>query len=195
MDNSDINQIRTKQKFLFYFKHKYSQLIELDLIKRSVSRIINFSKRYVLFPVINQEQVKNILGIHRFRCYVIQIPLEEQEKINKINENYNIQKIVIDTEEYGELKEVMLKSLEEDNNNQINNIMNKTNGHKIPMMIDLSNTIINNNIILDGKTQNKLSEHVNKINIYSLSGERFMQMINHSKALTKIYNSEDNKLF
>lgn len=75
----------------------------------------------------------------------------------------------------------------------------------IPIIIDLNNyinqtltneIIIDENIyVIDNDTLIRMKNQIDKINKTQLNGDRFIQMINWSRELSKAYNHEKDKIF
>lgn len=75
----------------------------------------------------------------------------------------------------------------------------------IPIMINLNNyidqtltneIIIDENIyVIDNDILIRMKNQIDKINKKQLNGDRFIQMINWSKELSKAYNRENDKIF
>jgi hypothetical protein len=83
---NELQSYRNRQATLYNLKQKYSKLLDFDKISRSANRICNFIKKYVLFDVCNisDEQLHEINGIYRYRCYVYDIDICEIDNVNAI---------------------------------------------------------------------------------------------------------------
>lgn len=199
MMNNGINEYRYKQSFLHKMRLKYSNMIELDRIKRSVGRIVHFCKKNVLYEPCNisDDEVKKIPGIFRFRCYVYDI--EEESKL--LNEIFLTQAAIINTEQNEEIKQVLLNSLTSEINKQKECLRNSKTSLKYPIMLDLRDYMSETNdllleiniffddklFMLDKETVKRLHCECDKVNKKNLKYERYVQMLNHSKALSKTY--------
>jgi hypothetical protein len=193
-----ILEYRAKHKLLFekknrqeYLKNKYAQLIELDPIRCAVGRIVKFVKKYLLIAPINIDSAKisEISGIFRFRCYVYDIDCE----LSSIQETFSsqIEAISCCDEDY-DVKQIMKESLAIDKNILMQQLLESNSMIKYPVMLDLQiygidpNAYVffnDNKYIIDDFTRIKMINIYNRVNPYTLTGEKFIQMLNHSKAL------------
>jgi len=204
MDKSIVTY-RKQQKFLYDWKEKYSKLIELDKTKRSAGRIVNFVRKYVLFPPCNlsESMINEIPGIYRFRCYVYDI----QTEMDLLNDIYNSQAELINLESDINVRHSLIMTLKNEINNQKKYLINLKCSARYGILIDLRNYLYilfdvtsdiyvsfnDKNFILDDATAKRLIQQCEKINPNSIRSENFMQMINHSKALSQTYNLDKIK--
>lgn len=195
--DNGFNDYRKNQDILYNFSKKYSKLIELDLYKRSASRLVNFVKKYMLFNPLNisPEDIAEIPGIYRFRCYMY-----GGNEIDLINEMFNTRTHLLNEETDYEMREILNESLIIERDKQFKNAIKNNYIHGMPIMLDLryGKSYINNYGIaeilfddqyyyLEKSVTNRMINQSDKVNLSSIRGERFGQMINHSKALAITY--------
>lgn len=181
-----------------YLKIKYANLIELDFTKRMATRIVRFMKKYLFInPInINHDDIEKIPGIFRFRCYVY----DNDSRIDEIEHTFIEQLDVITCcGEDAETTQILRESLLIDKNTKLQKLLASNSIMKYSIMLDLQIYGIDANFPvsindktykLDDFTKEKLKIAFNKINPSSLNGEKFIQMINHSKALCATYMND-----
>jgi hypothetical protein len=112
--------------------------------------------------------------------------------------NEDMKSIENESDDY--LKNAMIYSIKDLQKTKFIKIIQECKITKIPIIINLSIhgynpdiPIFYNNIIyqLDEFTKDKIKETFERINPNTLKGERFYQMINHSKILKDSYNKKD----
>lgn len=184
-----------KHKRLKYIKNKYSDAIEFDKTKRVNSRIVRFCKKH-FFPVplnMSNTEIEQIPSIFRFRFYLYSGRLKEE--IMLINEIYNIECQSLDDCDDEYMKNTILNIQIEDKKNKI--IDAKKKFEMYPVIIDLrihgqhsEIPIIFNTkeYIIRDDVQDKIKKAYNKICSNTTISERFYQMLQWSKVLSKNYN-------
>lgn len=204
-------EYRERQKMLFYkkkedearqirlehIKNKYKDILEFDPIKRSNYRIVNFLKKHFFIKPINTSQIDidDIPSFFRYRCYVYDI----ESEIRAIEDLYESRLNIIDEDDEELFKESLKESLLNEKNKFITDLLNSSTVIKLPILIDLQiygtdpKTPIYFNdkmYYLNESTRKKISIAFEKINPSSLRGEKFKQMIEHSKALCETYKKD-----
>lgn len=196
---SALQKYREEQKFLFNFKQKYSKLIEIDDTKRRQWNLIHFMKKRLLFDVINKtsEEISEIDGIFRFRCYIFR-PIEEfrsEYEIETISFQNSLD--IIKLESDSSLQNTMKQSLNDERRKSLKIMIIHGLIIKYPIMLDLRLYGLDPNMPimyddeiyhLDDDTQDRLRREYEKVNPSTLAGEKFFQIIKHSKALCAYYN-------
>jgi hypothetical protein len=196
---------RQQQKFLYNWKEKYSKLIEFDPIKRNVGRLVNFAKKYIVYVPCNLSEcmINEIPGIYRFRCYVY----DTQAEMDILNEIYTTQSDIINLEPDIDIRCGLIESLKKEINDQKKCLINSKSSIKYGILLDLRNYLHvlsdmnpdvcvffdNKLFTLDDVTARRLRNQCEKINPNTVRNDKFIQMINHSKALSKTYNLETIK--
>lgn len=189
-----MNEYIQKQQFLYYLRTKYSKLIELNKEKRTIYRIQNIIKRKILFDTCNLScnEIKEIPPIFRYRTYVHELG----DVMNIINEIFDIQEELINDETDMDVKRALLVSLVQEKNKQIDELQKSAKTIKIPVMLDLRIHAVNYNLpivmennlyYLDQTTKDNIEKSYSKINPNTLAQERFVQMLEYSKALRDEY--------
>lgn len=195
MSSDQLSKYRKEQQFLYNFKQKYSKLIELDDAKRKKWNFANFFKKRMLYDTVNKID-NEVDGIFRFRCCAYETTDDFCSKIKTILEVYNDQIHTVDLEDDPEIKSILKSTLESEKEYQINLLISTSNLVHQPVIIDmrLYESCSDKPINIDGKMyylgideQHRLKKSFNKVNIATLSGEKFIQMIKHSRALCKYY--------
>lgn len=199
--DKNILAYRKQQKFLYDWKEKYSKLIELDPIKRNAGRLVNFIRKKILYHPFNlsESMINEIPGIYRFRCRIY----DTHAEINMLNDIYNSQAQIIALESDASIKSTLIESLKKEIDDQKKNLINSKSSTCYEVLLDLRNYLYvlsdTSNIyvyfddkifILDDSTAKRLREQCAKINSKSIKGEQFIQMINHSKALSQTYRAD-----
>lgn len=200
--NNELVSYRKKQEFLFNLRKKYSNLLELDKNKRTEWRLTNFAKRRIVFQVLNlgDDEIKNINPLYRYRCYLYEPDDIELTNINLIYDEY-MESIKHETDEG--IKKIMIESLAETRKVQMSSLLRSKKTLKIPVMLDLLvygkdpdiPIIFGDKIYqLDEITKEHIKQSFERVNPMSIRGERFIQMLNHSKVLRDSYWKEINKV-
>lgn len=203
MDNNNVitttglEEYRKRQDFLFKLKRKYSTLLELDKNKRNEWILTNFVKKHFLIPTYNltTEEIKLIPSIYRYRCYLYEFNENEMLELDTMCED---QMNLIRNEFDREIKTVLLESLLEERKKKIDQLRKSTNTQKIPIMLDLR--IYGNDptlpicfedkvFELDDITKDKIKIAYSKVDERTHQGQKFIQMLNHSKILRNSYNN------
>jgi len=195
MSSDQLNKYRKEQQILYNFRTKYSKLIELNNEKRKSWNFTNFFRKRLFYDTVNKID-DEIDGIFRFRCYAYELDDEMYMSLKSLLDIFNDQMHIISIENDSELKSILSSSLEIEKEHQINSLISTSKLIKVPVIFDmrLYESCSDKPINIDGKmyyldinTQKKLKMEYNKVNIVNLSGEKFIQMIKHSKALCKYY--------
>lgn len=192
----ELQEYRKKQNLLFNLKKKYSVLLELNKNKRYEWILTNFAKKRILFSVCNMsnEEIKEIPSIYRYRCYLYE---PNQVELFNLNCLFESQMEIIKNENDRELKEILLETLIETRKKQMNELLKAPQTQKIPIMLDLRiygndptlPIIFEEKIYeLDELTKVNIKLTYDKVNESTHTGQRFRQMINHSKILRNSYN-------
>jgi hypothetical protein len=206
-----LTEYRERQKILFYQKkqeeekktrlaniqNKYKDILEFDPIKRSNCRIVNFLKKHFFIKPknISQLDIDEIPPLFRYRCYVYDI-ISELETIDEI---YQMQLKNINDDDDEIFKDTIKESLLDEKNKMLTHLFASQTTTKYPVLIDLriygSDTstpiYFNDNMYyLDEITRKKISKIYNKVNPSTLIGEKFNQMIEHSKALCATFHAD-----
>ena len=188
---------RQQQKFLYNWKAKYSKLIEFNPIKRNAGKLVNFAKKYIVYAPCNmsEDMINEIPGIYRFRCYVY----DTQAEMNILNEIYTTQLDIINLEPDIGIRHSLIESLKKEINNQKKYLINSKSSIQYGILLDLRNYLhvlsdmnsdvcvfFDNKIFtLDDITVERLRNQCEKINPNTLKNDKFIQMINQSKAQSK----------
>ena len=201
-NNQDIAlaQYRKKQEFLHKLKRKYSSLLEFDKKKRYEWILTNFAKKKILFQVCNisNDEIKEIPSIYRYRCYLYEIDEEELLNLNMIFDSHME---AIKYENDKEIKKILLESLTETRKMQMVQLLHSEKTQRIPVMLDLRTygneptmpIIFGDKVFeLDEITREKIKASFDRVNMSSHKGQRFGQMLNHSKVLRDSYQKEIN---
>lgn len=195
MSSDQLSKYRKEQQFLYNFKQKYSKLIEINDVKRKNWNFTNFFRKRILYDTVNKID-DDVDGIFRFRCYAYVTTDDFCSKFRTILEVYNDQLHTVDLEDDIEIKNILKSTLEAEKDHQIKLLIESSNLLKQPVIFDmrLYESCSDKPINIDGKfyylginEQNRLKNSFNKVNITSLSGEKIVQMIKHSRALCKYY--------
>ncbi len=195
MSSDQLSKYRKEQQFLYNFKQKYSKLIELNDDKRKKWNFTNFFRKRLFYDTINKIDV-DVDGIFRFRCYAYETTDDFCSKFRTILEIYNDQMHSVNLEDDSEIKSILKSTLESEKDHQINLLITTLNLVHQPVIFDmrLYESCSDKPINIDGKIyylgtgeQNRLKNSFNKVNMTTLSGEKFVQMIKHSRALCKYY--------
>ena len=198
--NLELLQLRKKQAFIFNLKRKYSKLLEFDKTTRTEWRLTNFAKKKVLFTVCNlsDSEIKEIDGLFRYRCYLCELDDTEVATLNSIFEAHME---AIKYEKDDAIRSVLLDSLMETRKQQMRELLQSSTTLKFPVMLDLriygpdpSIPVMFNDKLyeLDEITKENIKASFERINPATLKGERFKQMLNHSKILRDSYDKEIN---
>lgn len=199
--NNDIAIYRQKQAFKHHLLTKYKKLLEFNKQTRDEWRLTNFAKKKILFDVCNltQQEINQIEGKYRFRCYIIDY---DDVELFEILEFFEIQKEAINLEEDNDLKNIMLESLQEEKNNQVHKLSKSKKSIRLPVMIDLRvyglnpemPICVNNKLYyFDDKIKQNITRSFNLVNTETFSGENFEKMLKVSKILRDSYFNETNK--
>lgn len=195
MSSDQLSKYRKEQQFLYNFKQKYSKLIEFNDAKRKKWNFTNFFKKRMLYDTVNKID-DDVDGIFRFRCYSYETTDDFCSKFRVILEIYNDQIHTVNLEDDPEIKSILKSTLESEKDHQINLLIATSNLVNQPVIIDmrLYESCSDKPINIDGKMyylgideQYRLKKSFNKVNIATLSGEKIVQMIKHSRALCKYY--------
>lgn len=163
-----------------YLRNKYSKLLELNPIKRSVSRIIYAVKKHILPTPINEETLNSIPGRFRLRLQITELnsfePELQKEIFRNATHNYdnNMSQMIIQSlkDSYAPLFWIVIDL--------------RVYGPHPEMAINLPGC--DHTLFLSGDQINKVVNMWNKINPDLSNGVRFQQMLDCSKALSEIYN-------
>lgn len=197
---SELQKIRREHEIMFNFREKYSKLIEINREKRSLERIINFVKRYILLNPVNisESEIRMIPSLFRFRCYVYDV----SEEAKKIDDDYSEQLKHISDENDIITQEILRESLEIDRQVKIFDIYKSKNIIKYPILLDLTlygydqSILVNVNGILynlDEQTKQRIRTEFSKIDTSSIKGQKFEQLIRHSRAVVGAFILSKNK--
>lgn len=197
-----LSNYRKKHELMYNLRQKYSDLLEFDKIKRSASRICNFAKKKILYTPYNssKNEIGNIPGIYRFRCYIYDI-----DEFNEINKHKSIKYDALKKEKHTKEETDMIKKTIKNYvyMRQKELLDSDMEYIKYPILLDLREfTYIQDDILsdvtvyfcdklytLDEMTLERMREQCDKIN-NPLRKEKFLQIINHSKALCKTYAND-----
>ena len=194
--SDSLSDYRNKHRILHAFRTKYKNTFEYNQIQRNAYVIQNFIKRHILFSVDNMsnEEILKINGIDRFRCIVYHIPDHFLSDFLEIMDNYEHNKITCMAETDTCIKHLLLSTLNEDKKKYIDELIKTGQIKKIYIMLNLKIhtfgtiiTINDKNCYISFETQELIKTNCNKINLETITGEKFIQMLNHSKILCKYY--------
>lgn len=169
---------------------KYADLIRWLFLKKEQKApyiITIFIRRKILVTPINEVD-DSIPGLFRLRCHVY-----DQALVAMINENHLLRTLEIENESNTDVRNIMMQTYIQDTtkflkeNSQISYLVVidlRIYGldPDIPIMIE------NDLFQMDSFTKQKIVDSYNRINPVTISGERYQQMINWSKALCQAYN-------
>lgn len=191
---NDITLIRKKKHAKYLITKSLNKYFEK---KRSSpdKKIVNFFKKtfFTISCNLTEHEIKLIPGIYRFRCNVYEID-ETQIKSKEVDHMRNL----LDHPELIEINDsdIILsiqQTLKTEIDKTIDNIIrNDQSINQINAIFDLRTyttpIIINEKYyVLDSKTQKRLLDQYDKIKDDTHRKEKFIQMLNHSKALCKTY--------
>jgi len=176
-------------------KLKYKDMLELDKTKRSAHQLTRFIRRKLLFHPINlsDDEIMQIPGIYRFRCYVYC-----NDELDTLNELHEIQKQIIENEHDLSMKNIMKISLEGEYLKKYNTIIKSPLTIKYPIMLDLRIygeatdmpiQVLDKIIFLDTMTKERIKNKYLLINPNTIMGERFNQLIEWSKEVSKSFTN------
>ena len=201
---NDLELYRQKNKRRFELMNILKNKLEFDDLKRNVYRIKSFIKKYILFTPCNisDDEIRNIPGIYRFRCYVYDFELE----ISMIDELYENELNIIMTSSDQELRNALIFDLNESISSQKKQLYDTINENtlKYPIMLDLRNFINsdlknisihfnNQTFLLDDKTTERLNKQIAKVSQSEHQFERFQQLLNYSKVMCESYVGDNGK--
>lgn len=192
---NEIELIRQKKARQYYLQQKYGKLLEFDKEKRSLWRIINFLKKKVFISVCNltDEEIKEINGVYRYRCFLNEF---DEADLLSLNEVFDIQMESIKFEPDESIRKIMLDTLIEERRVQMNDLIKSSKTMRYPVMLDLriygpnpdmGVTFSDRIFELDDTTKLHIRNTYERINPSSIVGERFIQMLNHSRILRNSY--------
>ena len=168
-----------------YLSEKYSNILELDKIKRSSARIVNFAKKYVLLKPLNDYDLPSIPGIFRYRIHLTELnicPLDIQEELFA---NYT---------ESGDVKHTIIKSMQHMFNEICIWVIDlRVYGPNPTMTIDSQE--LDMCFHLSENQINKIRHIWNTIDPDTRNGIRYRQMIDNSVSLSLIYSKLPDKVF
>lgn len=194
----ELSMYRQKQAFKHHLIAKYGKLLELNKEVRNAWRLTNFAKKKILFHPCNitDSEIKEIEGIYRFRCHVIEIDDVELAEFNQI---FEVQFETIVFEENEELNNMLLKSLIDEKEKQFYNLGKSKKAIKIPVLLDLRiygpnpdiPVFVGNKMYqLDYVTKANIVNSYERVNPTSNTGDRYRQMLTESKILRDSYWEE-----
>lgn len=183
-----------KYKKMQAIKFKYSNLLILDKITRSIYRIQAFAKKYVLYEPVNiaKDEVEKIPGLYRFRTKVYDTTNEYIIEDTYKSYEDEAKKTISDNT----ILEIRLKELSEEKNKLL--IVSKINIKKIPIVLNIelfgidpfAPIMIGDDVyFLSGSERKRIFELYDIFVQSESSRERYKQMLQWSKVLCEMYNN------
>uniref|UniRef100_A0A6C0EBF8 Uncharacterized protein n=1 Tax=viral metagenome TaxID=1070528 RepID=A0A6C0EBF8_9ZZZZ len=174
-----------------YIYNKYKNLIILEEEKRSAYRIQSFFKKHITYEVMNltPEEIEDIKGVNRYRMRIPMVNLEEINELyshmeNEARETYSDLDIV----------NVELFKIRQEKETNLSSML--LTAEKIPVLVDLSIYGVNpyipicfedKTITLTDQDMMKIKGVYEKTNPETLTGKKFIEMIEWSKAIRDAY--------
>lgn len=197
----ELMQYRKKQELLYNLKRKYSLLLELNKSKRQEWILTNIVKKRILFEIWNltNEEINEIPSIYRYRCYLYE---PNDDELLNFNLMFDQHIDAINNETDSQIKKILLESFTDTKNLEFIQLIKSNRTQKIPIMLDLRiygkeptlPVVFGDKIFyLDDITKKHIKSSYEKINPLSIIGERFSQMIQHSKIIRDSYQKEINE--